>query len=108
MSRNPHRAGWGMILTGMFWSAAASADCDGIEMATYEQLPGGRLVLVESSCHVGSELFLPWIDPGIHVEVPSRAENSSVTQFESQDLEALGAVPIDDVIRVVPKVDLPK
>jgi hypothetical protein len=105
MSRNPHRAGWGMVLTGILWSAAASADCDGIEMATYDPLPGGRLELVETSCHVGSELFLPWIDPGIHVEVPSRAAKSPVTHFESTDLEALGAFNVEDVIRIVPKAD---
>src|SRR5262245_63844952 len=77
MSRNPQRAGWAMVLTGILGSAAASADCRGIEVATYHPLADGRLQLIETRCHSGSGAFLPWIDMGIEPSLDPAVDRAS-------------------------------
>ena len=83
-------------------NSATAADCQGIEFVTY------RADGVDSSCHLDSELFLPWVDGGIRFQAPRERSTASVTTFEAKEIEALGAFNIQELMRITPSLDLPE
>jgi hypothetical protein len=99
-----------MCLAGLAVAGAATAEpaaCEGIAWDRYASAARPDAGPTESSCHDGSELFLPWIDPGTGIAAASGQEARSVTTFEVRELPALGAMNIDELTRIVPTVPLP-
>ena len=91
-----------MVLTGILATVSALAaepgppTCNGIELAMYEPLGDGRLLLIDTRCYSGSPASLPWIDSGINRDLPEAAfppVPRSETRFDESTVAP--AVPIE-------------